>query len=134
MRSDNIDRIASSLHTRSDNIDRIAQSLHMRSDNIDRIAPSLHMRSDTNTTQSAERRSFQFPEQRKRVPLGGAVPNTDLTRRSRTKYPVDPLDIRSARPGVNSRWVVENLYYSGYGKSYTVGASSGHGPAGVLPA
>ena len=31
----------------SDNIDRIAPSLHMRSDNIDRIAPSLHMRSDT---------------------------------------------------------------------------------------
>ncbi|KAH3692930.1 hypothetical protein DPMN_021887 [Dreissena polymorpha] len=45
MRSDNIDRIAQSLHMRSDNIDRIAPSLHMRSDNIDRIAPSLHMRS-----------------------------------------------------------------------------------------
>ncbi|XP_052217384.1 uncharacterized protein LOC127835109 [Dreissena polymorpha] len=49
MRSDNIDRIAPSLHMRSDNIDRIAPSLHMRSDNIDRIATSLHTRSDTAT-------------------------------------------------------------------------------------
>ncbi|KAH3896402.1 hypothetical protein DPMN_020579 [Dreissena polymorpha] len=47
IRSDDIDRIAPSLHMHSDNIDRTAPSLHMRSDNIDRIAPSLHMRSDT---------------------------------------------------------------------------------------
>ncbi|KAH3897963.1 hypothetical protein DPMN_022159 [Dreissena polymorpha] len=46
MRSDNIDRIAPSLHMHSDNIDRIAPSLHVRSDNIERIAPNLHMRSD----------------------------------------------------------------------------------------
>ncbi|XP_052260816.1 uncharacterized protein LOC127864960 [Dreissena polymorpha] len=74
------------------------------------VAPSLHKRSDTNTTQSAERRSFQFPEQRKRVPLGGKI--VQYLIQTQLDVPVrsiqfDPLDIRSARHGVNSRWVVE---------------------------
>ncbi|KAH3878239.1 uncharacterized protein LOC127874091 [Dreissena polymorpha] len=149
MRSDNIDRIAPSLHMRSDNIDRIAPSLHMRSDNIDRIATSLHTRSDTATgshqvcTRAVTTSTgspkvctcavttltgsplvctcavTQTPPSRPNAAVFSFRNNENVSH-SEVQYLIqtqldvhvrsiqfDPLDIRSARPGVNSRWVVE---------------------------
>ncbi|XP_052275451.1 uncharacterized protein LOC127874843 [Dreissena polymorpha] len=114
MRSDNIDRIAPSLHRRSDNIDRIAPSLHMHSDNIDRTAPSLHMRSDNidQIAPSLHMRS-DTPPSRPNTAVFSFRNNANVPHsKTQLNVPVrsiqfDPLDIRSSRPGVESRWVVE---------------------------
>ncbi|XP_052276523.1 uncharacterized protein LOC127875539 isoform X3 [Dreissena polymorpha] len=144
MRSDNIDRIAPSLHIRSDDIDRIAPSLHMHSDNIDRIAPSLHMRSDNidRIAPSLHMRS-NTPPSRPNAAVFSFRNNANVSH-SKVQYliqtqlhvPVrsiqfDPLDIRSSRPGVESRWVVKFCTTADVAKPKHVGTSGGHGPAGV---
>ncbi|KAH3895809.1 hypothetical protein DPMN_019976 [Dreissena polymorpha] len=106
MRSDNFDRIAPSLHIHSDNIDRIAPSLHMRSDSIDRIAPSLHMRSDAPPSRpNAAVFSFRNNENVSHSKVQYLI-QTQLNVPVRS-IQFDRLDIRSSRPGVESRWVVK---------------------------